>query len=128
MRRFSWILTLPLLVAVVIFAVANRDAVTLNLWPLDRSGPVPLFVVVLGSAFAGLLIGGVAAWLSGAETRRRARHARHRVSELERELDRLRRERERAAATPPASASEHMRLPAAPGSAAEHSKLPVASA
>ncbi len=106
MKRFSWILTLPLIMVAVVFSIANRELITLDLWPFDLSLQPPLFVVLLASLFLGLLIGGLAAWLSAGRTRRRGRQARRRVAELEREVARLVRERDRAArATPPATPS-----------------------
>ncbi len=102
MKRLSWILTLPLMVVAVIFAISNREVVTLDLWPLAMTIQAPLFVLVLGSAVVGLLAGAVVAWFSGGPTRRRARAARRHAAELEREIARLREsiESERPAATP----------------------------
>lgn len=102
MKRLSWILTLPLMAVAVIFAIANRELVTIDLWPLALTIQAPLFVLVLGSAVVGLLAGAVVAWFSGGPTRRRARAARRRTAELERELARLREgiENERPAVEP----------------------------
>ncbi len=104
MKRFSWILTLPLIVVAVIFAIANREPITLDLWPLEASPRLPLFVILLACVAFGLTVGGLATWLSAAPTRRRARQARRRVAELEREAARLRQEHDRAAGAvvPPA--------------------------
>lgn len=97
MKRFSWILTLPLIVVAAIFAIANREPITLDLWPFEASPRLPLFVILLACLVFGLVVGGLATWLSAAPTRRRARQARQRVAELEREVARLRQERDRAA-------------------------------
>ena len=102
MKRLSWILTLPLMAVAVIFAIANREMVTLDLWPLALTIQAPLFVLVLGSAVVGLLAGAMVAWFSGGPTRRRARMARRRAAELEREVAQLREdiENKRLAAVP----------------------------
>jgi uncharacterized integral membrane protein len=120
-KRFSWILTLPLIVVAVVFSIANRDPVTLDLWPFDLSLRMPLFAVLLASLVVGLLIGGLAAWLSGAGARRRGRRARRRVEELEREVARLRQESDRATRAGPTAVEGGGRagLPAAPGSAVD---------
>lgn len=97
MKRFSWILTLPLIAVAAIFAIANREPITLDLWPFEASPRLPLFVILLACLAFGLVVGGLATWLSAAPTRRRARQARRRVAELEREAARLRQERDRAA-------------------------------
>jgi uncharacterized integral membrane protein len=93
-RYWSWIITLPLLALAVVFVIFNREPVALELWPFGIRLEAPLFLIVLVSAFFGLLIGGIAAWISGGSLRRRARHAQNRANELEREVSRLRRERE----------------------------------
>ncbi len=123
-KRLSWILTFPLAVVIVVFAIANREMVTFDLWPFELSVSAPLFVVILGSLFAGLLIGGLTAWLSSGKARWRARAAARRVAELEREIARLKRERKQATA-PRQSAG----LPAVPGAheeAGERGKRTVA--
>lgn len=108
MKRFSWILTLPLIAVAVIFAIANREMTTLDLWPLELSPRLPLFVILLVCVGFGLAVGGLASWLSAAPGRQRARQARRRVAELEREAVRLRQERDRAAGAvaPPAEAGQ----------------------
>ncbi len=88
MKRFSWILTLPLIVVAVVFAIANREPITLDLWPLEASPRLPLFVILLACVAFGLAVGGLATWLSAAPARQRARQARRRVAELEREAAR----------------------------------------
>ena len=87
MKRVSWILTLPLALIAVAFAIANRQSVTLDLWPFQLAvGPLPFFVWFLGALFMGILTGGMAVWLTGRKVRRRARSAERRARELEREL------------------------------------------
>jgi uncharacterized integral membrane protein len=70
-KHFSWILTLPLTVVVIVFAVANRDFVPLDLWPFEIALQVPVFALVLGSMILGFLIGALAMWLSGGAARTR---------------------------------------------------------
>ena len=128
MKRFSWILTLPLIVVAAIFAIANREPITLDLWPFEASPRLPLFVILLACLVFGLVVGGLATWLSVAPTRRRARQARRRVAELEREVARLRRERESAAGAPGAGPGGSAGLPApaeGPPRAAERAKRSV---
>jgi uncharacterized integral membrane protein len=96
MKRLSWIVTVPLTAVLVVFAIANRQWVTVDLWPLEIAARLPLFLLILGSLFVGVLAGGAAAWLSAGRTRRRGREAERRRADLEREVARLKRERERA--------------------------------
>ena len=128
MRRISWIVTLPLMLALVVFSLANRGEVSLDLWPFNASTPpMPLFVPLLGALFIGLLIGGTAAWLSAAKVRRRARELSFDKSHLEREVIRLKRdvERAKAAATPDASQALP---PAASNGSGRARSLPAESA
>lgn len=82
-----WIVMMPLAAAVVVFSVNNRSDVVLDLWPLDMvTQPLPVFSVVLAGFFAGFLMGGLVAWISGGKARRRARREGQRADRLEREL------------------------------------------
>jgi uncharacterized integral membrane protein len=80
--------TLPVALAVVVFAVTHRGEATITLWPTDIALHIPFFVVVLGSFLAGFLVGAVIMWLSGAKRWSRRRRQRYRAKELERELKR----------------------------------------
>ena len=59
----------------VIFAVTNRQAATVSLWPLPFEATLPLYLVVLGAAAIGLLVGVAASWLSKERMWLRARSA-----------------------------------------------------
>ena len=51
------------IVILITFAIANREMVTVNLWPLPFTSNVPLFAAILGAFAVGLLIGsGLTAW------------------------------------------------------------------
>ena len=95
MRRFSWIILLPVAVVVVAFAITNRAPVTLGLWPLEQTYAVPAFVVVLIAVAAGFMLGGLVSWLSAGTTRSRARTLGERAERAEREIRRLRERIER---------------------------------
>lgn len=131
MKRLSWILTIPVMIVAVVFAVSNRAAATLNLWPLGITVEAPLFVLVLGSVLFGLVVGGTIAWLSAGKARRRARAAEYRANNAERECDILRRriEREREPA-----AGGQGQVPGAPANDADpafssgRSRLPATRA
>lgn len=87
MRFFGWILALPLIVLAIVFAVANRQAVRLDLWPLPWGVDLPAYLAVLGALVLGLGLGIVVTWLSGHRARLNARQNRHRVDSLNRQLD-----------------------------------------
>jgi uncharacterized integral membrane protein len=92
MRALSLLITLPLLVVIAVFSVVNRQAVTLNLWPLQETVELPLFVVVLCGTAIGLLAGAAIGWLSAGPARRRVREERARVRALEARLAELSRQ------------------------------------
>src|ERR1700716_4064153 len=79
MRKFFTALVLiPLGLIFVIFAVANRHLVTVSFDPFNSSDPsvgftLPLFVVIIGVAIAGVVAGGCATWFRQRHWRRAAR-------------------------------------------------------
>ena len=86
MRWLGWLLAAPIALLIVVFAVANRHDVRLELWPLPWAVDLPVYLVVLGVLAKGLVLGGVAMWLSGHGARRRAREQRRRAESLARQL------------------------------------------
>ena len=91
MRFVFWLLTLPLLAAIAAFAVTNREAVSLELWPLPFVVTVPVFLVILAAMAVGLAIGALATWLSAGIQRREMRRRGRRIAALESEVQPLRR-------------------------------------
>ena len=63
MRLVFWLVGVPLAVAVALFAVTNRDDVTIEF--LGYAAVLPKFMLILGAIFVGLLIGGTSAWSGG---------------------------------------------------------------
>ena len=90
------LILVPLAIAVAAFAVANRQTIVVSFDPFDQAHPaytlaVPLFALILALVIAGVVVGGIAAWLRQAKWRRTARLAQARARELAVELDRLQR-------------------------------------
>jgi uncharacterized integral membrane protein len=79
MRKFfNWLVLIPLGLIFVVFAVANRHLVTVSFDPINSSNPsvavtLPLFVVIIAVAIAGVVAGGCATWLRQRHWRRAAR-------------------------------------------------------
>lgn len=71
MRRLVWLIILLLILVLVIFAIANRQNVALDLWPLPWSVDVPVYLAVLGPLGLGIIVGSVLTAVSGASARRR---------------------------------------------------------
>ena len=102
MRYIRYAFLAALAVVLVTVAIANRDVVTLNLLPAELatlsgvtlSVSLPLFVVIFGAIIAGLLIGFVWEWLREHKHRREASQKSRDVAKLEREVVRLKGERD----------------------------------
>jgi uncharacterized integral membrane protein len=88
------LILVPLAIVCVAFAVANRQSVTVALDPFDPANPalgitLPLFVLILLLVIAGVVLGGIAAWLRQSKWRRAARLAEAESLRLRGELARL---------------------------------------
>jgi uncharacterized integral membrane protein len=89
------VILIPLAIVIVVFAVANRQIVTVSLDPFSSEHPassvtLPLFVLVIGLLIVGVVIGGAASWLRHGNLRRTARRFERDVRELRSELAALR--------------------------------------
>jgi uncharacterized integral membrane protein len=90
------LILIPLALVLIAFAVANRQTVTVAFDPFDKADPalslaLPLYVLILALVIAGVIIGGVAAWMRQGKWRGRARLAESQARELSLENDRLKR-------------------------------------
>lgn len=77
-RLAFWIAGLPLAVVIIALSVANRTPVTFSLDPVSTGEPVikfvvPLYILLFGAGFAGLIIGWTVAFASQFHWRRDAR-------------------------------------------------------
>jgi uncharacterized integral membrane protein len=75
-KKLRWLITAPLALILIVFAVNNRHLVDVSLWPLDFIVRWPLFVFVYIGVIAGFLAGAVVAWASSAQRHRRTRQRR----------------------------------------------------
>nr|WP_211112232.1 LapA family protein [Azospirillum soli] len=82
----TWIITLPIALVAVLFAISNRDLVTLSLWPLPFTLEAPIYLATLLALLVGFVAGGFITWNAQRRHRRRARRGAERVFYLEREL------------------------------------------
>ncbi len=98
MRYLRLALLFLLALGLVLVAMANRDAVTVQLLPADLAVllglnfalQLPMFLVIFASIIAGLLIGFIWEWLREHKHRVVARTSSKAVSKLERELAAMR--------------------------------------
>jgi len=98
----------PLVIVLVLFAVANRQTVIVSFDPFSTAAPayaasLPLFVLIFVLVIIGVLIGGTAAWLGQGKWRRAVRRLDAQTHRMNEELHAQQRrgERELPLAVPP---------------------------
>jgi uncharacterized integral membrane protein len=85
--RFLWWIALALVaVVLILFAISNRETVSVELWPLPAVFEMPLYLMVLGTLLIGFVVGELVAWVGSWRWRREARRSRDRIAMLEHEL------------------------------------------
>jgi uncharacterized integral membrane protein len=77
---------LVIAIFLTLFAVSNRETVSVGFWPLPFLADMPLYLVCFFGLLIGALIGVVAAWMAGHHNRRELSARRRRIEVLEREL------------------------------------------
>ncbi len=98
-RLVFFVVAVPVAILLVTLAVANRHGVRLVLDPFRPEQPVlslvlPFYVYLLGVLLIGIVIGGVAMWVTQARWRRTARRRTAESLRWRAEADRLARERQ----------------------------------
>ena len=93
MRKLvGFAILIPLAVIIVMFAVANREVITVSFDPFDTAQPafalkMPLFMLIFALVGLGVVVGGIAAWLRQHKWRTRARRAEAEARDLRARLD-----------------------------------------
>ena len=77
---------LVIAMVLILFAVSNRETVSVGFWPLPFLADVPLYLLCFLSLVIGALIGVATAWMAGHRNRRELTARRRRIEALEREL------------------------------------------
>ncbi|HLH87760.1 MAG TPA: LapA family protein [Xanthobacteraceae bacterium] len=104
----SFLILVPLALVLVALSIANKQPVTVSFDPFSAGAPAftleaPLYVIAFVLLIAGVILGGIAAWMGQGKWRRAARHAQAELRDARNEVDILRRDlaaRERAAPAP----------------------------
>ncbi len=104
-RRLSklafWLTLLIAAVVAAILATANRHVVQVDFSPLPFAFDLPLFVVVFGSVFLGMVVTAGAAWFWAGKWRRQARERGRTIGGLRAEVANLRAATAKPVAQPP---------------------------
>lgn len=101
MKFLFWIIVLALLFVAGFFAVANREIVQIDLWPLFTKVAMPLYLGLICALALGFVLGAAVAWWSGRAARSRARREARRADALQRERDALQVQLDAARPQPP---------------------------
>ena len=104
-----WLLGVPTLIVLLLFALANRHMVRVSFDPVSVDDPLlsvhaPLWAVLFAGILLGLIAGGVATWLKQGKWRRQARDYEYKLAVTENELKRQQKAGENAAGAASASA------------------------
>jgi uncharacterized integral membrane protein len=93
-KLLAALILVPLAIVLIAFAVANRQTVTVSFDPFNASTPavslgLPLFVIVIVTLIAGVIVGGMAVRLGHGRWRRLARRLEREAGELRTRLEEL---------------------------------------
>jgi H+/Cl- antiporter ClcA len=92
----NWIVGAPIALAVIAFAVANRQWIEVSFDPFSRETPfaaisMPLWALLFCGLFLGAVAGWIASWFAQKKWRKAARESRADVARLRDEVDALKR-------------------------------------
>lgn len=101
---FNWAVGLPIAVAGIGFAVANRQWVTVSFDPINRVHPfatvdMPLWALFFAGVFVGIFAGWYVAWRGNAKYRRATREAKIELVRTQQQHEREKREMQQSAST-----------------------------
>lgn len=85
-----WLMFVPLLVLLALFALSNTQDVEIRLWPFDVAWVESLGIVVLVLCAAAFLVGALIVWGASLPVRRRAARMEQAAKLLEGELAAIR--------------------------------------
>ena len=96
-RILNWVVGLPIAIAGIGFAVANREWVTVSFDPFNRTLPVatmsmPLWALFFAGIFVGIFVGWFVAWRGAGKHRRSARDAKIELIRTQQQHEREKRE------------------------------------
>lgn len=87
MAFLKWIIALPLIIGVVLFALANPQTITLTYSPIHAAATLPLYFIALVFLGIGFLIGAFMAWVGMSAVRAERRALKKKVKELEKDIN-----------------------------------------
>lgn len=107
MAIIRWFFGFCITVAVAAVAVMNVETAPFTYSPIHDTITLPLYVIALVPMALGFIFGGVVVWLNMGELRRDRRKQKREIKILEKEVDRLKKERDISALALPHDDLEH---------------------
>lgn len=98
-----YVLVIPVLLILVLFALSNTQPVRLGLWPTWYGIETPLSAAMLVAMAVAFLLGAILVWFAELGQRRRARKAERTVRALQDEVQQLRARLSGPKSLPPAA-------------------------
>src|SRR4051812_13488341 len=86
MRLLNTIVAFIVGLIVILFAVSNRELVTVEIWPLPYRLSLGLYAVILLAVLVGFAAGAIGAWMVGGARRREHRRLKRHARALEQSL------------------------------------------
>jgi putative membrane protein len=77
------LIALPFLLVLILFALSNREPMTLSLWGTGLQTTAPAAIAILLSLGGGFVLGALFVWIPALGVRRRARRSERTVRDLE---------------------------------------------
>lgn len=92
MKILNLLFVITLCLLSIVFAVANRQWVALSMDPFSQANPalaieLPLFLIILGAVFLGMLIGATVTWFGQGRVRRSLRETKKQEKELRKQVE-----------------------------------------
>lgn len=87
MRLLTWLISLPIFAAVIVFVLQNRFQVPISFWPFDAEVTMPVSILSLGLLILGFVAGSLVTGFSLFRSQIEARGLRKQVADLTKKLD-----------------------------------------
>jgi putative membrane protein len=91
---FRFLVSLPFLVVLILFALSNPQPITLTFWPTDLKLATPLSAAILVGAGGAFVLGALFVWFPALGARRRARRFERATRKLEAQIAGLKKKNE----------------------------------
>lgn len=91
-RIVGWFVLVPLCALIILFALANRQTISISFNPFGAQASffpgydIPAFVLIYAMLLLGIVLGGVATWLSQGRNRREKRRLKRENAKLTKEI------------------------------------------